>query len=82
MRRAPLRLEERVANEPIKTNRLENNKDHLVFLSHKSLKIKLSSAQVTKRQYIQILKILRELEILFFTTRGVHFISVRKVTEK
>ena len=58
------------------------NKEATDFCNHKTLKIKLSAAQVSRQQYLKILKVLREVGILNYSTRGIRFCPVKKKGER
>ena len=66
-------------SQPIRKYNAINSKDRdIEFLSHKLLKIKLSSAQVTKKQYLKILKILKSVELLNYNSKGIKFLKLKK----
>jgi len=60
----------------IKKNFIKN-KEGYNFISHKVVKFKLTGAWVSKEQYFKILKAMKELGILNYSTRGVQFKKVK-----
>ena len=70
----------RIANkQSINLNKIGKNKDaSMVFLSHKVIKFRLSTAQISRKQYNKILKIFKDFGILNYSTRGVRFKKMKE----
>jgi len=64
---------------PIYGVKLPSNKEgELEFISHKILKYKLSGAQISRRQYLKIIKVLKDFNILSYSTKGIKFYKILK----